>query len=87
MAAELGVSVGEVMERRDEVSGLCTCPDCPTYVDGDSLIGYCFPTVGSSDTIVEEVTCTCARGPVYDGQGMQFGFYCTRGSEREQESY
>lgn len=62
----------------------CICPDCPSWVpeageNGEG--GYC--KAGTSEYITEEVRCICGDCPVTEELGLQWGYYCTRGSAEE----
>ncbi|MBS1262971.1 MAG: hypothetical protein MAG715_00136 [Methanonatronarchaeales archaeon] len=81
---ETGGLSEEVSESREKTLDLCTCPGCPTHLDGDWLVGYCFPTIGSSESISNEAGCICGNCPVYLENDLEHGYYCTRGSELEQ---
>lgn len=59
----------------------CKCPGCPTYVAGDAMPGYCFPTIGTSDSIKSEKDCICGICPVYKEYELNHTFYCTRCSQ------
>lgn len=83
-ADALGVPADEVGERTERANERCICPECPTYVEGDEDIAFCFPNVGESDVIETEKSCICGDCPVHDEYDMTKGFYCTRGSEAEQ---
>lgn len=84
MAEEMGITIEEVEERKTWANENCICPECPTYVEGDDDIAYCFPTVGKSEVIEKELSCICGKCPVYDEFDLNKGFYCTRGTEQEQ---
>lgn len=62
----------------------CICPDCPSWVPGageNGEGGYC--KTGTSEYITEEVQCICGGCPVTEELGLQWGYYCTRGSAEE----
>ncbi len=59
----------------------CKCPSCPTFVPGDALTGYCFPSIGTSDNIKAEKDCICNTCPVYKEYELNHTFYCTRCSQ------
>lgn len=86
ISKELGIPAEELRERKEKALDLCICPDCPSYVEGDAPVAYCFPTIGASDEITEEKGCLCAGCPVFEENDLQNGYYCTRGSEIEQTS-
>lgn len=86
-AAEmLGVTVEELEQRKQRANERCICPECPTFVEGDEDIAFCFPTIGESGVIETEKSCICGDCPVYDEYDLTKGFFCTRGSEAEQTS-
>ncbi len=65
----------------------CICPDCPSWVPeaaekGEG--GYC--AVGMSECIVDEVGCICPDCPVTAEKGLEWGYYCTRGSAEVQRT-
>ncbi len=71
------------------VKDMCICADCPSYLDcsekgGSAELGFCFPTIGKSECIEEEKGCICGSCPVTEKMGLKHGYYCTRGSEKEQ---
>lgn len=62
----------------------CICPQCPSWVPeaaekGEG--GYC--AVGMSECIVDEAGCICPECPVTQEKGLEWGYYCTRGSATE----
>ncbi len=62
----------------------CICPQCPSWIPeaaekGEG--GYC--AVGVSECIVDEVGCICGSCPVTEEKGLEWGYYCTRGSAAE----
>lgn len=59
----------------------CQCAGCPTYLDGDTPVGYCFPLIGTSRMIKIEKDCICARCPIYREYELSHTFYCTRCSQ------
>ncbi len=62
----------------------CICAQCPTYVPcaaQEDELGYC--AVGESNCIVEEISCICPECPVTEEMGLEWGYYCTRGSAEE----
>jgi hypothetical protein len=65
----------------------CTCPDCPSFVDcdKDDKVAYCLASVGKSSCIEEEKGCICGSCPVHEKMELKNGYYCTKGSEKEQE--
>ena len=62
----------------------CICPDCPSWIPeatekGEG--GYC--ATGASECIVLEAGCICGTCPVTAEIGLEWGYYCTRGSAEE----
>ncbi len=62
----------------------CICPDCPSWIPeatekGEG--GYC--ATGASECIVLEAGCICGTCPVTAEMGLEWGYYCTRGSAEE----
>ena len=64
-----------------DVTTKCLCTTCPTYVKGDSPIGYCFPMVGTSKIIKWEKDCLCETCSVYKEYDLTHTHYCTRCSQ------
>lgn len=62
----------------------CICPDCPSWIPeaaekGEG--GYC--ATGISECIVLEAGCVCPTCPVTAEMGLEWGYYCTRGSAED----
>ena len=62
----------------------CICPQCPSWIpeageNGEG--GYC--ATGRSECIVTEAGCICGSCPVTTELGLEWGYYCTRGSAAE----
>ena len=62
----------------------CICPQCPSWIPeaaekGEG--GYC--ATGISECIVLEAGCVCPDCPVTAEMGLEWGYYCTRGSAAE----
>ncbi|MEE9224373.1 MAG: DUF2769 domain-containing protein [Thermoplasmata archaeon] len=74
----------EMEQKKQMVLSMCTCRNCPSYLEGDEPIGYCFPTIGKSKRITEEKGCICADCPVYEKIELKNLYYCTRDSEKVQ---
>ncbi len=74
----------EMEQKKQMVLSMCTCANCPSWVDGNEKGGYCFPTIGKSKVITEEKGCICGGCPIYAKMGLKNMFFCTRGSEKEQ---
>jgi len=77
------MSAKEMEEKKKKVLSMCICKGCPSYVDCNEL-GFCFPTIGKSKCIKEEMGCLCPICPVTEMMGFTHVYYCTRGSEKEQ---
>jgi len=72
----------EEREKRQEyVQKNCKCEGCPSYVEGDAPVGYCFPLIGTSKKIQWEKGCVCESCPVYKEYELDHMHYCTRCSE------
>lgn len=65
----------------DYVQKNCKCPECPTYVEGDTPVGYCFPVVGTSKKIQWEKECICESCPIFKEFELNHNHYCTRCSQ------
>ncbi len=61
----------------------CICPTCPSYVAGETEVGFCHPLVGKSERITERKGCDCPTCPIYKMLGLKRGYYCIQGSELE----
>ncbi len=84
--AEADAKITEAEEKLAMVKSMCICKTCPTYVSGETELGFCHPLVGKSKIITEEKGCDCPKCPVYQQMGLKNGYYCTRKSELEQEA-
>lgn len=80
----LGMSREEYEKVVEDDQMECVCKQCPTYVEGDERIAYCYEPVGQSDVITEERNCICGQCPVYQKNGWRLNYYCTRGAEMTQ---
>lgn len=74
-----------VQKQEEMVLSLCICQECPSWVECGEKGGYCFGTIGESTCITEEKGCICSDCPVTNKSGLEFRYYCTRGSAKEQE--
>ncbi len=75
----------EQMEEKKKMAlEICTCKGCPSYVECGEQRGFCFPGIGKSSCIKEEKGCICGSCPVTEKMELKHGYYCTRGSEKEQ---
>ena len=85
--SEEKMDMTEVELINDRLKKRCICPDCPSYdecakMDGELL----FCSYGRSQKCIEnEKGCTCPDCPVFKKLELKNSYYCTRGSEREQE--
>lgn len=76
----------ETLKKREEmIVSMCICPECPSWVECWEKGGYCFETIGKSEGIREENGCICLGCPVTNKLGLEYMYYCTRGSAKEQE--
>ncbi|NOQ54665.1 MAG: DUF2769 domain-containing protein [Thermoplasmata archaeon] len=76
----------EEMEQKEQmVVGQCICKGCPSYVECGESVGYCFPTIGKSKCIEDEMACICKACHVYPMMGLTEWYFCTRGSEKVQK--
>ena len=75
----------EMEERKKMAVGMCTCKQCPSFKACGESIGYCFPTIRRSSCIKQEMGCICGSCPVTAHMGLRHDYYCTRGSEKEQD--
>lgn len=71
-------------EKKQKVLQMCICRSCPSWVECGEEGGFCFPLIGKSSCIKEEKGCVCGGCPVYAQMDLKNGYYCTRGSEKEQ---
>lgn len=76
-----GMSKEEYNARQHYIVQKCLCMKCPTYVKGDSPVGYCFPLIGTSSMIHFEKECICETCPIYSEYELSHTFYCTRCSQ------
>lgn len=79
----------QMQEKKKMVMQMCICKECPSYKDcasegGATELGFCFPTVGKSACISEEKGCICGGCPVTEKMGLKNVYFCTKGSEMEQ---
>lgn len=71
-------------EDKTKVFELCLCPQCPSWVECKETGGYCLSSVGKSKCIKKEKGCICGGCPIHQEMKLQHGYFCTRGSEKEQ---
>ncbi|MFQ6038659.1 MAG: DUF2769 domain-containing protein, partial [Candidatus Aminicenantales bacterium] len=84
-AEEADAQIAEFEKMLPMVQEKCICKTCPTYIANETKVGFCQPLVGKSGVITEEKGCNCPQCPIYKEKGLKNGYYCTRGSEMEQE--
>lgn len=83
---EAAVMLAEFEEKLPMVKEMCICEHCPTYAPGETVEGFCHAFVGKSEVITQEKGCDCPKCPAYKSMALMNGYYCTRGSELEQEA-
>jgi hypothetical protein len=77
------MSQEEMMAAKAEMKKMCVCGNCPSYGGtGETELLFC--STGKSQKITEEKGCICGGCPVTPKMGLRWGYYCTRGSGREQ---
>jgi hypothetical protein len=58
---------------------------CPTYFDCGESLAFCLWAVGKSRCIKAEQGCICGGCPVFvENEFTGDGYFCTRGTAREQ---
>jgi len=82
---EADAMIADMEEKLPMVESMCICKSCPTYVKGETHVGFCHPLIGKSTVITEEKGCNCPQCPVYKKMELKNGYYCTRGCEMAQE--
>ena len=81
------LSEDEIKAKVEEAKKICAdyCGKCPSYTGtGETKLVFCSPMVGKSEIIKEEKGCLCGSCPVQQSMGLRWGYYCTRGSAKEQ---
>lgn len=84
---EMKMSPEEMEKRKQMAISMCVCGNCPSYNDcarDKKELAFCFPTIGKSKCITEEKGCICAGCPVTKKMGLKNVYFCTKGSEMEQ---
>jgi len=81
--AEVAAKMTEFQEMLPEVKQMCICANCPSYVEGETELGFCHALVGKSSKITERKSCICPECPIYKKLGMKRGYYCLMGSKLE----
>lgn len=79
------MSKEDMMAGMEENKKICAdyCGNCPSYSGtGETELLFC--STGKSDKITEEKGCLCGGCPVTPKMGLRWGYYCTRGSGRDQ---
>lgn len=76
----------ERMQMVESKKELCICGECPSFNDCASENKerlYC--TLGKSPAcITEEIGCICPSCPITEQMGLEYEYFCTRRSEKEQ---
>jgi hypothetical protein len=90
MMEKMGLSEADVAAKMKEFQDMlpmvkeqCICATCPSYVEGETELGFCHPLVGKSKKITERKGCDCPECPIYKKMGMKRGYYCIMGSKLE----
>lgn len=78
------MSPEEMEQKKQMVLSMCTCKNCPSYLESDEPVGYCFVMIGKSKNITEEKGCICGGCPIYEKMELKNTYYCTRDSEKVQ---
>ena len=81
--AEVAAKLKEFEAQLPEVKEGCICAKCPSYVEGETKVGFCHVLVGKSDKITERRGCICGECPIHKKMNLQHGYYCVQGSELE----
>jgi len=73
---------------KEELMNLCICEGCPTYVDcskqGASKDKAFCVVFGKSKCITKEKGCICGACPVKSKLKLKNFYFCTKGSEEQQ---
>lgn len=86
MQKMMGLSDEERMKAIEEKKPMCICAKCPSYNDcakGKNELLYC-ATGKSPECITEEKGCICPTCPLTEAMDLKNGYFCTKGSEKEQ---
>jgi hypothetical protein len=81
--AEVTAQMKEFEEKLPMVKEQCICATCPSYVEGETELGFCHALVGKSTVITERRGCICGECPVHKMMGLKHGYFCVQGSELE----
>jgi len=71
-------------ETKQKTEELCICRQCPSFVNCKEEITFCLMETGKSNCIKKENGCICGGCPIEKKFDFMHGYYCTRGSEKEQ---
>lgn len=83
MEAMAGMSSKEMEAKIAELTKMCICGKCPTYVNtGEKKLLFC--TTGKSSIIKKEKGCVCPGCPVQKNMSLRWDYYCLKGSGKEQ---
>jgi Zn finger protein HypA/HybF involved in hydrogenase expression len=83
MEAMSKMSPDEMKTRLEEMTKMCVCGKCPSYIDtGEKKLLFC--ATGKSAMIKKEKGCICPGCPVTENVGLKWIYYCTKGSGKEQ---
>ena len=80
------MSPEETQEMKKKVLAACVCPTCPSWRECGEDGGYCFLDIGKSKCITEELGCICGGCPVAKMMELKNIYFCTQGSEQEQNA-
>lgn len=81
--AEAEAMIEDFQKKLPMVQEMCVCKNCPSWVNDETITGFCHPLVGKSKVITEEKGCICGSCPICKKMKMVNGYYCTRGAELE----
>lgn len=77
------MSSAERQAKIEELTKMCICGSCPSYVGtGEKKLLFC--SMGKSAIIKKENGCLCPGCPVQANMALRWDYYCTKGSGREQ---
>ena len=69
--------VDVVEAKKEKVTGMCICSDCPSWIICGETGGFC--AAGKSLCISVDKGCICASCPVSKKMGLKGGYYCLKG--------
>ncbi len=85
MEAMSKMSPKEIEAQIAQLTKMCICGKCPSYVGtGEKKLVFC--ATGKSTTLKNEKGCICMTCPVTGKLGMKWSYYCMRGTGKEQSS-